>query len=188
LGPDCRMANLESRLRERKGKREIIGRIMEETREFAQAVKEAARLVVRVSTADVSVLLLLECCYINPTATSSTLSRRAKLLKLSQAPAVRLLIPCSASRRVCCVSSSRRGMMVLEGVEVMRVDADACGAWFIKARVASQVTTSSRRVRLEPITRTRTRIACTSPSSKEDGLSLANTIFIVCFAARTAPS
>jgi phosphoribosyl-ATP pyrophosphohydrolase len=138
LGPDCRMANLESRLRERKGKREIIGRIMEETREFAQAVKEAARLVVRVSTADVSVLLLLlECCYINPTATSSTLSRRAKLLKLSQAPAVRLLIPCSASRRVCCVSSSRRGMMVLEGVEVVRVDADACGAWFIKAGVAS---------------------------------------------------
>jgi hypothetical protein len=38
------MANLESRLRERKGRREIIGRIIEETSEFAQAVKEAARL------------------------------------------------------------------------------------------------------------------------------------------------
>jgi hypothetical protein len=39
------MANLESRLRERKGRSEIIGRIIEETSEFAQAVKEAARLV-----------------------------------------------------------------------------------------------------------------------------------------------
>jgi hypothetical protein len=55
---------------------------------------------------------------INPTATSSTLSRSAKLLKLSHALAVRLLMPCSASRRVCCVFSSRRGILVLEcGVE-----------------------------------------------------------------------
>jgi hypothetical protein len=40
------MANLASRLREMKGRREIMGRIIEDTREFAQAVKEAARLVV----------------------------------------------------------------------------------------------------------------------------------------------
>jgi hypothetical protein len=51
--------------------------------------------------------------YIRPTATSSTLSRSAKLLKLSHAPAVLLLIPCSASRSVCSVFSSRRGIIVL---------------------------------------------------------------------------
>ena len=39
------MANFSSRLRERKGRSETIGRIMSVTREFAQAVKEAARLV-----------------------------------------------------------------------------------------------------------------------------------------------
>jgi len=38
------MANLASRLRERKGRSEMMGRMMEETREFATAVKEAARL------------------------------------------------------------------------------------------------------------------------------------------------
>ena len=38
------MANLASRLRERKGRSEIMGRMMEETREFATAVKAAARL------------------------------------------------------------------------------------------------------------------------------------------------
>jgi hypothetical protein len=38
------MANFSSRLRERKGRREISGRIMSETRELAHAVKEAARL------------------------------------------------------------------------------------------------------------------------------------------------
>ena len=57
MGPDCSMANLESRLREMKGSREIMGSIMEETREFAQAVKEAARLVAWISTLEVYVFL-----------------------------------------------------------------------------------------------------------------------------------
>jgi NTP pyrophosphatase (non-canonical NTP hydrolase) len=39
------MANFSSRLRERKGSNEMMGRIMSETRELAHAVKEAARLV-----------------------------------------------------------------------------------------------------------------------------------------------
>ena len=51
------MANFESRLREMKGSREIKGSIMEETREFAQAVKEAARLVAWISTVEVYVFL-----------------------------------------------------------------------------------------------------------------------------------
>lgn len=38
------MANFSSRLRERNGRSEIMGRMMSETRELAQAVKEAARL------------------------------------------------------------------------------------------------------------------------------------------------
>jgi hypothetical protein len=38
------MANFSSRLRERKGRREMIGRIMSETSELAQEVKAAARL------------------------------------------------------------------------------------------------------------------------------------------------
>lgn len=109
--------------------------------------------------------------YINPTATSSTLSRRAKLLKLSQAPAVRLLIPCSASRSVCWVFSSRRGIVMLQGgFEMVRVGvgANACGAWFIKAGVASQITTSSRRVRSGHITRV--SVAGTSSCPQNDGL------------------
>jgi hypothetical protein len=44
FGPCCRMANLASRLRDRKGRSEITGRMMSDTRAFAQAVKEAARL------------------------------------------------------------------------------------------------------------------------------------------------
>lgn len=106
------MANLASRLRERKGRSEIMGRMMEETREFATAVKDAARLS-RVLVWCIYVYNVMEVTYISPTATSSTLSRKAKLLKLSQALAVRLRIPCSASRRVWCVFSSKRGMMVL---------------------------------------------------------------------------
>jgi hypothetical protein len=38
------MANFSSRLRERKGRREIKGRIMSETSELAHEVKAAARL------------------------------------------------------------------------------------------------------------------------------------------------
>jgi hypothetical protein len=39
-----RIANFSSRLRERNGKRDTRGRITSVTREFAQAVKEAAKL------------------------------------------------------------------------------------------------------------------------------------------------
>jgi hypothetical protein len=45
LGPCFRVANFSGRLRERKGRREIMGRIMSVTSELAQAVKAAARLV-----------------------------------------------------------------------------------------------------------------------------------------------
>jgi hypothetical protein len=38
------MANFSSRLRERKGKREMMGRMMSETSELAQEVNAAARL------------------------------------------------------------------------------------------------------------------------------------------------
>jgi hypothetical protein len=38
------MANFSSRLRERKGRRDMTGRIMSLTREFAQAENAAARL------------------------------------------------------------------------------------------------------------------------------------------------
>jgi hypothetical protein len=40
------MANFSSRLRERKGRRDMIGRMMSETRELAQEVNAAARLYV----------------------------------------------------------------------------------------------------------------------------------------------
>ena len=40
-----RMANFSSRFLDRKGRREIRGRMMSETREFAQEVNAAARLV-----------------------------------------------------------------------------------------------------------------------------------------------
>lgn len=39
-----RIANFSSRLRERKGSRDMMGRIMSDTRESAQDVKAAARL------------------------------------------------------------------------------------------------------------------------------------------------
>lgn len=45
MGPCLRMANFSGRLRERKGRREIIGRRMSVTRELAQALNAAARLV-----------------------------------------------------------------------------------------------------------------------------------------------
>jgi hypothetical protein len=39
-----RVANFSGRLRARKGRREIMGRMMSDTRELAQAVKAAAKL------------------------------------------------------------------------------------------------------------------------------------------------
>ena len=45
MGPCRRVANFSSRLRERKGRREMRGRRMSVTREVATAVKEVARLV-----------------------------------------------------------------------------------------------------------------------------------------------
>ena len=68
-----------------------MGRIMSVTRELAQEVKAAARM--------------------RPTATSRTLSRRAKLEKLDQAWEVVRRAPDSASRRRVWVCSSRRGMV-----------------------------------------------------------------------------
>lgn len=53
----------------------------------------------------------VECRYIRPTATSRTLSRRAKFVKLSHAEDARVRTPCSASERYCCVESSRRGIV-----------------------------------------------------------------------------
>jgi hypothetical protein len=50
------------------------------------------------------------------------------------------------------------------------VGANACGAWFINAGVASQITTSSRRVRSGHITRV--SIAGTGSSSTEQRLPL----------------
>lgn len=43
-GPGFRMANFSSRVRDRKGRRDMSGRIMSETRELAQDVNAAARL------------------------------------------------------------------------------------------------------------------------------------------------
>jgi len=69
-----------------------MGRMMSVTRELAQAVKEAAKM--------------------RPTATSRTLSRRAKLEKEDQAWVVLRRAPDSASWRRDCVCSSRRGIFL----------------------------------------------------------------------------
>jgi hypothetical protein len=54
----------------------------------------------------------------SPTATSRTLSRSAKLLKLSHACSVRVLAPCSRARSCCDESASRRGILEWRGESV----------------------------------------------------------------------
>lgn len=82
---------------------------MSETSELAQAVNAAASLrnvsiaqnplkFMAESTEQVNASMQVwRISYINPTATSSTLSRKAKLLKLSQALEVPVRAPCSSS-------------------------------------------------------------------------------------------
>jgi hypothetical protein len=60
--------------------------------------------------------------YMRPTATSRTLSRSAKLLKLSNAFIVRVLAPCSRARSCCDESASKRGILGWRRGEAVKMD------------------------------------------------------------------